>query len=515
MKTKTEIISNRYKTAMCRNSLAFCNSVRLAGRPLQHFALVAIFLAAAASLPAQTKAPLQPTPQQTDRKILLQQFSDSLDELAARVSPAIVQIRVTGYRAIKDEDSDDDSAAPIGKQRSLGSGVIVDPDGYIITNAHVVKGAQRIRVLLTPASAGDSQVRSSLGVGEHIPPKDAKIIGIAPAMDLALLKIDGKDLPTLPFADYTQVKKGQLVLAFGNPEGLENSVTMGIVSSVARQADPNVPSVYIQTDAPINPGNSGGPLVDTEGRLVGINTFILSETGGSQGLGFAIPSSIVQFVYLELRKFGRVHRGVIGVVLQEITPDLAAGLHLPIQEGVIISDVVPGGPAERAGLKIQDILLSLEGREIGSVPIAQMIVSTRASGSTLHAVILRNGEKIPLEIRVSEAKNEVDQLADIVDPNKSLVPKLGIFGVEINDQLGADLSDLRIESGVAIAALSADSARVDADFKAGDIIHAVNGKNITTLDGLRAALDAIAPGASCVLQIERDGKLSYLAFEMD
>ncbi len=164
------------------------------------------------------------------------------------------------------------------------------------------------------------------------------------------------------------MKKGQLVLAFGNPEGLENSVTMGVVSSVARQANPGVASVFIQTDAPINPGNSGGPLVDTNGELVGINTFILSESGGSQGLGFAIPSSVVKFVYEELRKYGRVHRSVIGAGLQDITPDLAAGLSLTRQRGVIVSDVDPDGPAQKSGLQIQDILLTLDGRPIGSVP---------------------------------------------------------------------------------------------------------------------------------------------------
>src|SRR5580700_11167367 len=248
----------------------------------------ALCIFAANTLHAQTQVP---DPHQN----LLSRFSDSIDELTARVSPAVVQVRVTGYRAV--EDKDQDETGLIGRQRSLASGVIVVPDGYIITNAHVVKGAQRVRVLLTPISEAESQVRSSLGVGRRPAPLEAKIVGIASTIDLALLKVEAKNLPTLPFADYRNLKKGQIVLAFGNPEGLENSVTMGIVSAVARQADPSTPTVYIQTDAPINPGNSGGPLVDTEGRLVGINTFILSETGGSQGLGFAIPSSLVEFVY--------------------------------------------------------------------------------------------------------------------------------------------------------------------------------------------------------------------------
>ncbi len=461
---------------------------------------------ACGSLHAQTKAPEQ-------RQSLLSQFSESMDELTARVSPAVVQVVVTGYRAVEDKDQTETSV--IGRQRSLGSGVIVDPDGYIITNAHVVKGAQRVRVLLTPTAAPDSQVRASLGIGEHIPPMDAKIIGIATTIDLALIKVEAKGLPTLPFADYRKLKKGQIVLAFGNPEGLENSVTMGIVSAVARQADPNVPSVYIQTDAPINPGNSGGPLVDTDGQVVGINTFILSESGGSQGLGFAIPSSLVEFVYSELRKYGHVHRSIIGASLKEITTDLATGLSLPRQEGVVVADILPDGPAAKAGLKIQDVILSLDGRVIGALPIAEMMISTRPAGTSVRVELLRGNEKLSLEIPVMDQKDKIDQLADLIDPAKSLVTKLGIFGVPVDDKLGDAVEDLRIPSGVIVAALSADLAGVDTDLQPGDVIHALNGTKVESLDGLRAALNRISSGAPGVLQIERDGNLTYVTFEME
>jgi serine protease Do len=468
--------------------------------------LATICFMAGTCLPAQT-------PQQSDRQKLLEQFSESMDELTARVSPAIVQVLVTGYGPLEEKEKSD--ASLIGRQHSLGSGVIVDSDGYIITNAHVVKGAQRVRVLLTPTTSADSQVRGSLGIGEHMPPVAAKIIGVSPTIDLALLKIEAKGLPTLPFADYSKLRKGQLVLAFGNPEGLENTVTMGIVSAVARQPDPNSANVYIQTDAPINPGSSGGPLVDTQGQLVGINTFILTESGGSQGLGFAIPSSVVQFAFQELRRFGRVHRSIIGVVLQDITADLAAGLDLKRQEGVVVADVLPGGPAEKAGVRIQDILLSLDGRRIGSVPIAEMLVSTKPDGTSVTAEILRGTETLTLNIPVAEQKRDVDQLTDLVDPAKALITRLGIFGVEVNDKLADQLEDLRIPSGVVVAALSADLSGADADLQPKDVIHAVNGKRIQTLEGLRAALNAIPAGSPGVLQIEREGKLMYLTFEMD
>jgi serine protease Do len=499
------------------------NTRRAAHRAARSFALsAAFFFGAAASLFAQVRGDAAPgpqasqtpkTPAESARKDLLAEFNESLQELSARVSPSIVQVQVTGYRALSEKNQDE--ASMIGRQRSLGSGVIVDADGYIITNAHVVKGAQRVRVVLTPATAGESQVRASLGLGDHNPPIEARIIGIAPTIDIALLKIEQKDLPAIGFADYTKLKKGELVLAFGNPEGLENSVSMGVVSAVARQADPDVPSVYIQTDAPINPGNSGGPLVNTNGELVGINTFILTESGGSQGLGFAIPSSVVEFVYHELRKYGRVHRSVIGAELQEITPDLAAGLSLKKERGVVVSDVEPDGPAEKAGLQIQDVLLSLDGRAIGSVPLAEMIVSTRPAGAIVKAEVLRGAQTLTLTIPVAEQKNDVDQLGDLVDPQKDLVAKLGIFAVQIDDDLAKQLEDLREPSGVIVAAMAADLLGVEADLQPGDVIHALNGKPVTTLDGLRAALRALPTGAAGVLQVERDNKYMYVTFEMD
>jgi serine protease Do len=487
-------------------------------------ALMAFFLAApcAEHLAAQTRQTSSPAadarqsanPNQpaTDRSDLLRQFSNSLNELTARVSPSVVQVLVSGYRALSAKDEDD--AALVGRQRFLGSGVIVDPDGYIITNAHVVKGAQRVRVVLTAAATGESQVRATLG--EHLPPMDAKVIGMAPTFDLALLKINARNLPALPWADYWKLNKGQLVLAFGNPEGLENSVTLGVVSAVARQPDPDNPFVFIQTDAPINPGSSGGALVDTDGRLVGINTFILSASGGSQGLGFAIPSNLVRYIYEQLRKQGRVHRSVIGVVLQDITPDLASGLRLKKHEGVIVSDVVPDGPAEKAGLKTQDILLSLDGEAVPSVPLAEMVVSTKPAGTTVKAEILRGTQKVALDIPVTQEKEGIDRIADLMDPATSLVSKLGIFGVEINDELAEEMSDdLRVPSGVIVAALAANTLGAETELQPGDIIHAVNGKHIEKLEALRAALDAIPSGGPVVLQVERDSQLHYIAFELD
>jgi serine protease Do len=454
------------------------------------------------------------TTTESKRANLLSQFSDSLDELSSRVSPAVVQIQVAGFGALGGEKSSGE-AAVIGRQRALGSGVIVDPNGYIITNAHVVKGAQRIRVLLTPPPTGESQVGATLGLSDRIPPLDAKIVGVAETTDIALLKVDAKNLPTLAFADYAKLKKGEIVLAFGNPEGLENSVTMGVVSAVARQANPSVPAIYIQTDAPINPGNSGGPLVNTSGEIVGINTFILSESGGSQGLGFAIPSNVVRFVYGQLRQFGHTHRSLIGADMQDITPDLAAGLNLARQDGVIVSDVEPGGPADKAGLQVGDIVLSLDRRAIGSVPLAAMIISTRPGDAVVDAEVLRGTQRVSLQIPVTQQRSDVDESLDLADPSKSLVARLGIFGVEITDSLAEKLPDLRRPSGIIVAALAANLLEVQTDLQPGDVIHALNEQRIETLAALRDGLRAIPSGSPGVLQIERSGKLMYVTFEMD
>jgi serine protease Do len=448
-----------------------------------------------------------------DDTALLARFSESLDDLTARVSPAVVQVQVTGYGALGSESTR--QAAFIAREQAVGSGVIVDPAGYIITNAHVVKGAHRVRILLTPAAPGESQVRATLGLSDRIPPMEAKIVGVADTLDLAVLKIDGKNLPTLPFADYTKLKKGQIVLAFGNPEGLENSVTMGVVSAVARQANPAVPVVYVQTDAPINPGNSGGPLVNTDGEIVGINTFILSESGGSQGLGFAIPSTVVQFAYGQLRQYGHLHRSLIGAEMQDITPDLATGLKLAREDGVIVSDVAPGGPADKAGLKIGDIVLSINSRAIGSVPLASMIISTRPPDAVIDIEILRGTDRLSLNVPVIQEHNEVDQSLDLSDPTKALVPRLGIFGVEITEQLAEQLPGLRIPSGVIVAAMAANLLEVETDLKPGDIIHALNGQRIETLDALRTDLKSMPTGAPGVLQVEREQRLLYITFEMD
>jgi S1-C subfamily serine protease len=224
---------------------------------------------------------------------------------------------------------------------------------------------------------------------------------------------------------------------------------------------------------------------------------------------------VANFVYGQLRQFGHVHHVVIGVNFQEINSDLAQGLNLGQQDGVIVSDVDPTGPAGKAGIQIGDILQSLNGRSIGSSPLAKMIIATQPSDAVLTAVILRGTQKLTVQIPVKVDRSDVDQIADLSDPSKSLVAKLGIFGVEINEKLAAELPDLRRPSGVIVAALAADTLGVETDLQQGDVIHAVNGKPIATLDDLRSAVANIPSGTPTVLQIERDAVFMYVAFEME
>jgi serine protease Do len=415
---------------------------------------------------------------------------------------------VTGYGPVHEENRT--QTALIVRQHAVGSGVIVDPNGYIMTNAHVVESAQRIRVALPlPTDSG-----RAVAIGKrHI--LEARLIGLHKETDLALLKIDGKDLPTLPLITQQRARVGQLVFAIGSPEGLQNSVTMGVVSAVARQPDPDKAMTYIQTDAPINPGNSGGPLVDMNGAVVGINTFILSTGGGSEGLGFAIPSRIVDFVYHSLRKYGHVHRVEIGAVAQEITPNLADGLHLSQRWGVIIADVKPDGPADTAGLQVQNIVLNADDRRIETLPALSSALYLHRLDQVLKLEILRGEERKILYVPAIEQRDPMDQLFDAADPGSSLVPRLGILAIDPGGDLRKQLASLRIPSGVIVLGRAADLITPDTGLQTGDVIHALNTTPITSMEQLRNAVLALKTGDAVVLQVERSDGLTYLSFEME
>src|ERR1019366_2357238 len=442
----------------------------------------------------------------------LHQLNDSIEALVQRVSPSVVQILITGYGSAEVGNRNQTNDV-IGRRQAVGSGVIVDPEGYIVTNAHVVNGAQKIEVIVPPQLAAGAPLDAAQDTqGKSY---QARLIGATQEIDLAVIKIEAHALPALAISgSIRSARQGEMVFAFGSPEGLRNTVTMGVVSSVARQPDPDSPLVYVQTDTPINPGNSGGPLVDADGDLVGINTFILSTSGGNQGLGFAIPAGIVAYAYPQLLKYGHIHQPAIGALVQTITQDLAAGLHLTRDFGVIVSDISPGGPADIAGLRIQDIILSVDGTPIASLPLFAHSLYLHKSGEQAKIEVLRGSNRVHLDIPLMDRPHKEDSLADIADPAKNLVRPLSILGIELTLDLAHSLPDLRIPTGVIVAARTLGSGTEEIPLQTGDVIHGVNGTTITTLNGLREALTRPKPGDAVVLQIERYRQLIYVSFSL-
>lgn len=461
--------------------------------------------------PAQKSvSPKTVEPKPNEPPAVLVQLNGALESLAAKVAPAVVQILVTGYGPLREQDRS--QTAFIVRQHAVGSGVIVDSNGYIMTNAHVVEGAQRIRVAL-PLPMGDSAGQIPVGKRRIL---EARLLGQHKETDLALLKIDDSNLPTLPLLSQQRPHVGQLVFAIGSPEGLQNSVTMGVISALARQPDPTKALTYLQTDAPINPGNSGGPLVDMNGFVLGINTFILSTGGGSEGLGFAIPARVVDFVYHSLRNHGHVHHVEIGAGAQEITPTLAEGLHLGQRWGVIVDDVKPDGPAAAAGLQIRDIILTADDRRIETLPSLSAALYLHRLDQVVKLEILRGAEKKTLYVPAIESRDQMEELFDTVNAEDSLIPRLGVIAIDLSPDLRTRLgSSLRIPSGVVVVGRAVDLIMPDTGLQAADIIHQLNTTSIDSMATLRAAVGALKTGDAVVLQVERDGGLMYVSFEME
>jgi serine protease Do len=457
-------------------------------------------------------APTQSQPASALRGLAgLNELSRSLEQLVERISPSVVQIFVTGYAPPDDETKA--SATEPTLERSSGSGVILDPDGYIVTNAHVVEYATRMEVELPLAAIGGAQGRSIvLRRGRTV---GAQIVAIDHETDLAVIKVEAKGLPALTIGDSDNLRPGQIVLAFGSPLGLDSSVTMGVVSAVARQLTPEDPMIYVQTDAPINPGSSGGALVDTDGRLVGINTLIYSQSGGSEGIGFAAPSNIVRNVFTQIRKSGRVRRGEIGVHPQTVTPLMAEALNLGPDAGVILADVTPDGPAARAGLEPGDVVLALDGKRMENGRQFRVNLYTRTVGDQVLLNVQRGNRKLSVRVGVEERDSDVGRLSDLVSPQNA-VKDIGIYGVDLTPAIVDLFPDLRGTKGVVVAIASPDTPfSQQGRLEAGDVIYTLNGKPVESVERLKAGLAALAPNAPFVLQIERDGNLLYLAYKVE
>ena len=452
----------------------------------------------------------KPVPKPAPPPDPLVRMNESMDALTKKVWPSVVQILVSSYGP-RAEGVKGETSLVVGRQRSTGSGFVIDPDGYIMTNAHVVSGARRVQVVL-PAGDADGTLATALTGKSTIVP--ARIVGITTELDLALLKVDDLKLPALPLATYSQVRQGETVFAFGSPIGLRNSLTHGLVSAVARQVDPDSPLIYIQTDAPINPGNSGGPLVNIRGEVVGVNTFIVSQSGGSDGLGFAVPSATARTVFRQLKQFGMMRRQEVGMSLQTITPGMAIALGLVKDYGVIVSDVWPGGPAEAAGLKVGDILTSVDGQPADNLPSVNYYFRLRDSTDNVQLAVLRGGADQKLSIATVEQRSEFDSVSALADPEKNLVPELGILGVEIDARIAAGATGLRDPYGIIVVARAAGPGS-EVPLLPRDVIRTLNRKQMTTLQGLRDALRSVTPGSPVTLQIQREGRLMFVSFTLE
>ena len=443
----------------------------------------------------------------------LAELSRSLQRVIAKVAPTTVTLEVVAYVPPGDDDDNPASAQHekrLTKAHVIGSGVIVDPAGYIITNAHVVEGAKLLRVTLNETL----RATHARTVGEFASTTfEGHIIGVFKEADLALVKIEASGLPAMPFANSDVVQPGELVFAVGSPEGYGNSVSMGVVSAVGRDSGTDDGATFIQTDAAISPGSSGGALVNTNGDLVGITSFVITGSGANEGLGFALPSNLVRSAYSELKTSGHVNYGGMGIKVQNMTPTLALGLHIPREVGVIVADVSPASSAEKAGLQIQDLITAIDGRPVANAP--QFIASLygKRVGNRVQLDVLRGSKTLLLTVPVAERTPEAQKVPDPPSVERGLIAKLGLVCVPVA-QRPAGSGSLRSTSGVVVIA-KLEGAEISTSLTPGDVIRSVNGKAIATVEDFRSEIEKLGVGATAVLQIERARQFGYMSLDMD
>jgi Do/DeqQ family serine protease len=386
------------------------------------------------------------------------------------------------------------------REEGLGSGVIVSPDGYILTNHHVVDGAQQITVELT-----DKRVFN------------ARLIGSDQPSDLAVLKIDASSLPVLSLGDSDQAQVGDIVLAVGNPLGIGQTVTSGIISAKGRTTGLGDGSFedFIQTDAAINRGNSGGALVNTRGELIGINSQILSPSGGSIGIGFAIPANMARDVMGQLIKQGRVHRGMIGVGIQPVTADIAQSLGLKDVRGALVREVQPGSPAAGAGVRRGDVIVAFNGQPVADDNSLRNMVARMQPGTPVTFAVIRDGRELDLratlaELPVEKPKGD-DNAAGGGGTNES--GKLGVSVEPLTPEMAAHAEMPRDTRGLVVRSVDPEGPAADAGIKAGDVIQEVNRQPVTTREELRAALERTGTRPALLL-IMRDGQSAFITVRL-
>jgi serine protease Do len=379
-----------------------------------------------------------------------------------------------------------DSEEPLGGEQSLGSGFILWADGFVVTNAHVVKDAKEILVRL--------QDRREL---------PAAVVGLDEASDIALLKVDAKGLPAVKTGDSKKLRVGEWVMAIGSPFGFDYSVTAGIVSAKGRSLFTEQYVPFIQTDAAINPGNSGGPLFNLAGEVVGVNSQIYSQTGGNSGIAFAIPIDVAVSVAEQLKDKGKVTRGWLGVVVQEVTRDLAKSFGLPKAEGALVARVVPGSPSEKAGLKPGDVILEFNGQTLQVSNALPPMVGGIAPGENVPLKLLRDGKQLTLRVQVGELP---DELAS-GEPERTALP----LGLAVAPLSAPERAAARVnEGGVSVTTVEPGPAQA-AGVRAGDILLSLSGQKIDSPEKFATVAGKLPPGGSVPMLIQRNGAPQFLA----
>ena len=472
--------------------------------PLLAIAMVAGFgayeiykpAAATAAVAAPAAAPLP-----EDSVSALLSLDKAMETVSAHVTPAVVNVAVAARIKAQANMPDDmpdffkhffgDQQMPMQRgpqiEHGLGSGVIIAPNGYIVTNNHVIKDATDIRVTLND--------------GRIMP---AKLVGADPLTDLAVIKVEASGLPSLPWGDSTTLRTGQTVLAFGNPYNFRFTVTRGIVSAVNRanpySDDPHKPGQFIQTDAAINPGNSGGPLVDARGEVVGINTFLISPSGSFSGMGFAIPEQIAKHTAETLIKNGKVEHAYMGVGITDVTPDNARFFHLKDTNGAVITEVQPDAPGARAGLKVGDVITEVNGQKVTGAGDLQVLIGEQAPGTKVNVQILRDGKEMSMPVTVEQlnTKNEAGGSNSGEEHGKARWG-LGLSNItpDLRDQMQAP-SDIH---GVVITQVEPGSPADNAGLSRGMVIQEVNRHPVQSVADAKRELSSIPKGQDVMLLV--------------
>ena len=512
---------------------------KMARKPLSVGAGVVLTTALAVSIlfHESTGRAADPVPPLNDNSIAaLTALDRAVEAVAAHVQPAVVNVQVTSRGSSEDQASVQGNGGeeqlppgfaqffgpngPFGGfgqpgqgqqgqgrrfqqqqqplEHGVGSGILVSPDGYIVTNDHVVDGAMNLKVTLD-----DHRVM------------DAKVIGVDKLTDLAVIKIDGHNLPYLEWGDSSTLKPGESVLAFGSPFGyFQDSVTRGIVSAVNRQNpysdDARKPGGYIQTDAAINPGNSGGALVNAHGELVGINTFIISNSGSFAGAGFAIPSQIAKSVADQLIAYGKVDHGYLGISMNDVTPANAGFFNLKDASGAIVAQVTPDSPASRAGIKNGDVIDALNGHKIADGSALQVEVSQEHPGQTIQLGILRNGQPMTVSVTVGEYHKPGTEVASNESgPGGGNSGKLGLAVDDLSQDVRQQLNLPADVHGAAVANVRPGSPADEAGLQPGDVVVEVNRKPVGSAEQFASAVRATPAGKDILLLVWSKGNDSY------